>query len=157
MAVCKALEAIRPNLLALVMHLSEDDFVMMETCFQRTILEYERLLPSSGTPTALWRRTGEIALTGKEFLFLTQWNTQALAHKRIYEIMDVESVVRYWQTFARLAFDERRSGQVQIRLLTPSGEFIECSCFLTIRCDIFETPFLIIGQFLPILTKSCVR
>ena len=55
---------------------------------QRYPQEYEKLISFSGTPTAVWRRTGEIVLVGKEFSLLTQWSKEALLDKKtfIYEV-----------------------------------------------------------------------
>lgn len=46
--------------------------------------EYEKLITYSGTPTVVWRRTGEIALVGKEFSLLTQWSRDAILGKKTY-------------------------------------------------------------------------
>jgi len=50
--------------------------------------EYEKLISFSGTPTVVWRRTGEICLVGKEFSLLTNWSKDALLGKKkyIYEV-----------------------------------------------------------------------
>jgi hypothetical protein len=42
------------------------------------------LISYSGTPTVVWRRTGEITLVGKEFSLLTQWSRDALLSKKTY-------------------------------------------------------------------------
>lgn len=42
----------------------------------------------SGTPTVVWRRTGEICLVGMEFSLLTEWPPQELIRgKFIYEVL----------------------------------------------------------------------
>ena len=46
--------------------------------------EYEKLISFSGTPTVVWRRTGEICLVGKEFSLLTQWQRDVLLGKKTY-------------------------------------------------------------------------
>lgn len=46
--------------------------------------EFEKLISFSGTPTVVWRRTGEIALVGKEFSLLTQWSKDQLLGKTTY-------------------------------------------------------------------------
>jgi hypothetical protein len=48
--------------------------------------ELEKLISYSGTPTAVWRRTGEICLVGLEFSMLTEWSQQDLQNKFIYEV-----------------------------------------------------------------------
>ncbi|KAJ1950863.1 Transcriptional regulator of nonfermentable carbon utilization [Dispira parvispora] len=76
--ICRAMSLFRPTFIALNMHLSTEDLVFMEKCFHRTLLEYEKLISFSGTPTVVWRRTGEIALVGKEFALLTGWSKEQL-------------------------------------------------------------------------------
>ena len=40
--------------------------------------ELEKLISFSGTPTCVWRRTGEICLVGDEFCLLTEWSKEEL-------------------------------------------------------------------------------
>jgi hypothetical protein len=115
MRISRALALFRPSFIALIMNLTEEDLVFMEKCLQRTLLvcsindidwlntpsanylfptlhfldqEYEKLISFSGTPTVVWRRTGEICLVGKEFSLLTNWSKDALLGKKkyIYEV-----------------------------------------------------------------------
>lgn len=52
------------------------------------------MISYSGTPTAVWRRTGEICVVGDEFASLTGWNradllgTNGTKGKFIYELLD---------------------------------------------------------------------
>ena len=48
----------------------------------------EKLISFSGTPTVVWRRTGEICLVGLEFTLLTEWDKEELTSgkKYIYEV-----------------------------------------------------------------------
>lgn len=87
--ISRALVLFRPSYMSLVASLTEEDLIFMEKCVQRTLLEFEKLISFSGTPTVVWRRTGEIALVGKEFLLLTQWTKETLLGKKtyIYEVM----------------------------------------------------------------------
>ena len=47
----------------------------------------EKLISFTGTPTVVWRRTGEICLVGLEFTLLTEWGKEDLVSgkKYIYE------------------------------------------------------------------------
>ncbi|WFD07304.1 Transcriptional regulator of nonfermentable carbon utilization [Malassezia vespertilionis] len=94
--IVRALAIFRPSLIALQMPLSEEDEVFVERAFQRTILEFEKLISFSGTPTVVWRRTCEISLVGSEFCMLTQWSKEDLMGKYIYQFMDKSSVLKYW-------------------------------------------------------------
>ncbi|ORZ31851.1 hypothetical protein BCR44DRAFT_1502496 [Catenaria anguillulae PL171] len=132
-----------------------EDLVFMEKCFQRTLLEYEKLISFSGTPTVVWRRTGEIALVGKEFSLLTQWTKDQIFSKKTYiwELFDNESAVTYWELFAAIAFDNSQSSVMTTTVVvSPSGALIPCTMCFTIKKDIFDIPLAIIGNFLPILS-----
>ena len=88
------------------MPLSLDDEIFVEKCFQRSLLvrhylsllrprndlaqELDKLMSYSGTPTVVWRRTGEICLVAPEFCMLTEWPLEDLVgsgrKKYIYEV-----------------------------------------------------------------------
>nr|CAG8438667.1 3847_t:CDS:10 [Entrophospora candida] len=153
--IVKALATFRPSFIALIMNLTEDDLIFMEKCFQRTILEFEKLIGFSGTPTVVWRRTGEIALVGKEFTLLTKWTKEQLLGKKtyIYEVMDSKSAVEYWEKFAEHAFDNsRQSDMMTCILVGANGIQVQCTFCFTIKRDIFDIPLAIVGNFLPILS-----
>eukprot|EP00158_Paraphelidium_tribonemae_P009072 Partr_v1_DN28761_c1_g1_i1_m62508 putative Transcription factor which regulates nonfermentable carbon utilization. Activator of gluconeogenetic genes (By similarity) len=151
--ICQSLARIRPALISVIMTLNRDDLVLMEQCFLRMVLEFEKMLPAIGTPTALWRRTGEIVLISYEFSFLTRWHSSDLLRTCIYEIMDGESAVVYWEKFAHSAFDYSKQAVFECKLISPRGDGIQCACCFTVKCDIFDIPISVIGQFLPILVK----
>ncbi|KAL0146269.1 Zn(2)-C6 fungal-specific transcription factor [Mucor lusitanicus] len=155
MRISRALALFRPSFLALIMNLTEEDLVFMEKCLQRTLLEYEKLISFSGTPTVVWRRTGEICLVGKEFSLLTQWTKDMLLGKKIYiyELMDSQSAVEYWEKFATHAFDNTDKSCVYSCIIkTPQQKPVPCTFCFTIKRDIFDLPSVIIGNFLPILS-----
>ncbi|KAI8644508.1 hypothetical protein BD408DRAFT_413198 [Parasitella parasitica] len=155
MRISRALALFRPSFLALIMNLTEEDLVFMEKCIQRTLLEYEKLISFSGTPTVVWRRTGEICLVGKEFSLLTQWTKDLLLGKKmyIYELMDSPSAVEYWEKFATHAFDNTDKSCINSCIIkTPLQKPVPCTFCFTIKRDIFDLPSVIIGNFLPILS-----
>ncbi|KAI8983047.1 hypothetical protein BDB01DRAFT_792195 [Pilobolus umbonatus] len=155
MRISKALSLFRPSFLSLIMNLTEEDLVFMERCIQRTLLEYEKLISFSGTPTIVWRRTGEICLVGKEFSLLTQWSRDTLLNKKtyIFELMDNQSAVEYWEKFATHAFDNTdKTCNYSCILRTPQQRPVPCTFCFTIKRDIFDLPSVIIGNFLPILS-----
>ncbi|KAI9312362.1 hypothetical protein BX666DRAFT_1986752 [Dichotomocladium elegans] len=155
MRISRALALFRPSFLALIMNLTEEDLVFMEKCLQRTLLEYEKLISFSGTPTVVWRRTGEICLVGKEFSLLTQWPRDVLMNKKtyIYELMDNGSTVEYWEKFSTHAFDSTdKSCTYSCILRTPTQKPVPCTFCFTIKRDIFDLPSVIVGNFLPLLS-----
>ncbi|KAI9018007.1 hypothetical protein CLU79DRAFT_762609 [Phycomyces nitens] len=154
MRISRALALFRPSFLALIMNLTEEDLIFMEKCLQRTLLEYEKLISFSGTPTVVWRRTGEVCLVGKEFSLLTQWSKDMLMHRKtyIYELMDNQSAVEYWEKFATHAFDNTDKSCIYSCILrTPHQKAVPCTFCFTIKRDIFDLPSVIVGNFLPIL------
>ncbi|KAL0090441.1 hypothetical protein J3Q64DRAFT_1656887 [Phycomyces blakesleeanus] len=155
MRISRALALFRPSVLASMMNLTEDDLIFTEKCLQRTLLEYEKLISYSGTPTVVWRRTGEIALVGKEFSLLTQWSRDALLNKKtyIYELMSDASAVEYWEKYALHAFDNTDSAVYSsCILISPTKRLVPCTFCFTIKRDIFDLPSVIVGNFLPILS-----
>ncbi|KAJ1965682.1 Transcriptional regulator of nonfermentable carbon utilization [Dipsacomyces acuminosporus] len=154
MRVSRAIAHFRPSLVALLRNLTREDLIFMEKSFQRALMEYEKLIGFTGTPTVVWRRTGEIALVGKEFSILTQWDRQSLitGNKFIFELMDTESAVTYWEQFAVHAFENsEHSVMSECRLVRPDGASVPCAFSFTIKRDLFGIPMAIIGNFLPIL------
>jgi len=152
--IVRALAIFRPSLIALQMPLSEEDEVFVEKCFQRSLLELEKLISFSGTPTVVWRRTGEICVVGLEFTMLTDWTRQDLLGNRkyIYELFENQSVVEYWEAFAKHAFENAtQSVYSHCVLLKPSGVPVPCAFCFSIRRDIFDLPSIVIGQWLPLL------
>ena len=108
--VVRALAIFRPSLIALQMPITEQDEIFVERALQRSLLvshtasspllwtehrlasqELEKLMSYSGTPTAIWRRTGEICVVGLEFTMLTGWTKEDLIGRRrfIYEVCTI--------------------------------------------------------------------
>ncbi|EIN11889.1 hypothetical protein PUNSTDRAFT_50722 [Punctularia strigosozonata HHB-11173 SS5] len=152
--IVRALAIFRPSLIALQLPLSEEDEVFVEKCFQRSLLELNKLISFSGTPTVAWRRTGEICLVGAEFSTLTEWSRESLLGQRkyIWELFENQSVVEYWENFASHAFENTtQSVYAHCILLKPSGTPVPCTFCFSIRRDMFDLPSLVIGQWLPLL------
>ncbi|KAI9300905.1 hypothetical protein BJ944DRAFT_15470 [Cunninghamella echinulata] len=155
MRISRALALFRPSVLASMLNLNEVDLIFTEKCLQRTLLEYEKLISYSGTPTVVWRRTGEIVLVGKEFSLLTQWSRDTLLNKKtyIYELMSNSSAVDYWEAYSTHAFDINDSAVYSSCILvSPTKRVVPCTYCFTIKRDIFDLPSVIIGNFLPILS-----
>ncbi|KAK9323315.1 hypothetical protein V1517DRAFT_106094 [Lipomyces orientalis] len=155
MRVARCMAAFRPSFIACTKTLKEEDLIFMEKCFQRTLLEYEKFISYSGTPTIVWRRTGQVAAVGKEFCILTGWTKEQLLGKRTFvvELMDDHSVLEYFEGFSKLAFgDSRGATMMECTLISPTGRKIPTACTWTIKRDVFDIPMMIVGNFLPILS-----
>lgn len=177
MVLARSMAAYRPSFIATTKTLQEDDLIFMEKCFQRTLLEFQKFIMSSGTPTVVWRRTGQIAAAGREFCILTGWphtelvrcpgpdhlanhttldsnnsNNQTQEPRFIMELMDDASVTRYFEVFTTLAFgDSRGVIMTECTLLRPDGQKVRTACTWTVKRDVFDIPMMIVGNFLPIL------
>lgn len=133
------------------MPLSEEDEIFVERAFQRTLVELNKLISFSGTPTVVWRRTGEICLVGTEFCLLTGWRREDLlgGKKYIFEIFDTSSVVEYYEHFAKHAFESTSSSvMTQAVVLGPSGKPVPCAFSFSVRRDLFSvglSPFPELG------------
>lgn len=171
-SLAKSMAAYRPSFIATTKTLQEEDLVFMEKCFQRTLLEFEKFIASSGTPTVVWRRTGQIAAAGREFCLLTGWqHSDLVVHEQesrqspngkvsekprkprfIVELMDDTSVAKYFDLFTQLAFgDSRGVIMTDCSLLKPNGDTVRTACTWTVKRDVFDIPMMIVGNFLPIL------
>ncbi|WVW78558.1 hypothetical protein I302_100514 [Kwoniella bestiolae CBS 10118] len=157
--VARALASFRPSLIALQMPMSEEDEIFIEKSFQRTLIELEKLISYSATPTAVWRRTGEICYANPEFCKLVGKSDSDLIGKRtyIYELFSNPSVVAYWENFSVHAFENTTQNFFQpvgLAKSSPNGALLlDCTGCITIRRDVFDLPSVIIGQFLPIPTE----
>ncbi|KIJ49658.1 hypothetical protein M422DRAFT_225584 [Sphaerobolus stellatus SS14] len=152
--VVRALAIVRPSLIALQMPLTEEDEIFVEKCFQRSLIEMDKLISFGGTPTVVWRRTGEICLVGFEFTMLTGWTREELLGKGkyIYELFENQSTVEYYEKFAAHAFENTTQSVIShCVLLKPSGAPVPCAFCFSIKRDIFDLPNMIIGQWLPLL------
>lgn len=154
MRIARCMASYRPSFIACTNTLKEDDLIFMEQCFQRTLLEYEKFISYSGTPTLVWRRTGQVAAVGKEFCVLTGWPKERLLneHTFVVELMDDSSALEYFEMFSKMAFgDSRGANMTECTLLTPQGQKIKTSSIWTLKRDVFGIPMMIVGNFLPIL------
>lgn len=154
--MAESMAAYRPSFIACTNSLKEGDLIFMEQQFQRTLLTYDNFIRVSGTPTIVWRRTGEIAYVGNEFCLLTGWTKEELLSKTrkfIVELLDDKSVLEYFQLFLRIAFgDFLGATMTECTLLTPNPDVkIRTGCMWTLKRDVFGIPMMIIGNFLPIL------
>lgn len=154
--MAKAMASYRPIFIACTNTLKEDDLIFMEQCFQRTLLEYDKFISISGTPTIVWRRTGQIAYVSEEFCILTGWTKESLLNKVtfIVELMDDNSVVEYFNLFSTIAYgDFRGATMAGCTLITQNRTLIKTTCMWTLKRDVFGIPMMIIGNFLPILNQ----
>lgn len=200
MRIARSIANFRPSFIACTQTLKEPDLIFMEKCFQRTLLEYESFIYRCGTPTIVFRRTGEVAAVGKEFCILTGWTKEVLLGEKpnlnvnfsssnpsqernistpqdddnqnkpvsIAELLDEESVVQFYEEFARMAFgDSRGAVRTRCKIMkykprtdgtkeetsTPATAALggkdgklHCTFCWTIKRDVFDIPMLIVAN-----------
>lgn len=163
--ICRAIAHFRPAYMSSIMNLTGADLIFMEQTLQRTLKELKKLIPFSGTPTAVWRRTGEILMVNPEFLKLVGLSTQEFAASGkvyIYELMDETSSVEYWEKYAEFAFDTSHRAITALNCdLKRGGKRgkvkVPTAMSFTMKRDVFDMVSVIIGSFLPVLNDDeCV-
>jgi len=154
--VVRALAAFRPSLIALQMPLSEEDEIFLERSFQRTLIELEKLISFSATPTVVWRRTGEIVCVAPEFCALVGKTEEEILRNRtcIYQMFSKQGTIDYWENYSVHAFENTTQNFFQATALETDKGTIPCAACFTIRRDVFDLPSAIIGQFLPIPAEA---
>lgn len=67
--------------------------------------------------------------------------------RRIYEFMDKNSTLDYWEKFAGHAFENTtQSVMTTCTLVKPDGKLVPCAWSFTIKRDIFDLPSLVVGN-----------
>ncbi|KAJ9097123.1 putative zinc cluster protein of unknown function [Naganishia cerealis] len=150
------------------------DLMFLEMTFQRSLIDYEKLLHLNSLPTIIWRRTGEIVSISDEILSLLGYSLNSILSKRtfIMELMyDDESIINYFKLFKSVAV-----GNLHLSIITrcklmknpdrdrstrasttgteqqlTEADYIEFCAVWTVKRDLFDLPMLIMGQFLPVL------
>ncbi|KAK1924921.1 hypothetical protein DB88DRAFT_525546 [Papiliotrema laurentii] len=105
--ILTALNGFRPKFRQIARTLTDVDLVFVEEAMERWMLEYDRAFASIHTPSCIWRRTGEIQKANQEFANLTGIPASMFRNGIlcVYELMDEDSAVRYWEGYAKIAFD----------------------------------------------------
>ncbi|KAG0142326.1 hypothetical protein CROQUDRAFT_662697 [Cronartium quercuum f. sp. fusiforme G11] len=156
--ILKVLGILKPEIIFKQFSINEDDEELLERSLQRSLIALERMISVSGTPTVIWRRTGEMILVSDEFCMLTDFAKQELLNqiKFIYEVFDRKSTLEYFNKFNQTVFDNTNQQIMmkQVTLICPNGKKVNCSFCFTIKYDLFNCPSFLIGNFLPILSVS---
>ncbi|KAJ3341835.1 hypothetical protein HDU93_003956 [Gonapodya sp. JEL0774] len=123
--ILSVIGTIRPAFRSVAQSLTDLDLVLVEEQFERLLLEYDRVFSSMGIPACLWRRTGEICKTNREFAKLVGLPLEKLSEGRtcIYELLQEDSAVNYWEKYGNIAFDEGQKAVLTSCVLrTPPAE-----------------------------------
>ncbi|UZJ53083.1 hypothetical protein CBS101457_002403 [Exobasidium rhododendri] len=122
--ILKPLSIFRPAFRAVAQSLTNLDLVYIEEAFERLLLDYDRVFSTQGIPACLWRRTGEIYKGNKEFAELVGVGIEALRDGRcaIYELMQEESAVNYWEKYGAVSFDPGQKAVLTSCVLKTKGK-----------------------------------
>src|SRR5262249_46694883 len=128
--------------------------------FECHLLEYDWVFSTLGIPAALWRRTGEIYRANHRFATMVGLPLEMFREGRvcIYELMNEDSVVTYWEKYGGVAADPQQKAVMTACTLrnpgrgvgTEGGVPAPCSFSFTIRRDKFGIPLAVVGNFLPV-------
>lgn len=153
--VLRPLSSIRPAFRSIARSLKDVDLVLVEEAFERMLISYDRVFTSMSMPACLWRRTGEIYRANKEFASIVGRTVDDLRDGKfaIYELMNEESSVNYWEKYGSIAFDKgQKAVLTTCSLRNGDKEEVECCFSFTIRRDRYNMPMCIVGNFIPIVT-----
>jgi PAS domain-containing protein len=103
--------------------------------FDRSKISRLRLIrPSAAihTPSCIWRRTGEIQKANQEFANLTGIPASMFRNGQlcVYELMDEDSAVRFWEGYAKIAFDAGWSTPFSARVILTGRKRAEIAVHL---------------------------
>ncbi|WOO85521.1 Regulator of drug sensitivity 2 [Vanrija pseudolonga] len=109
--ILAALEVFRPKFRRIAKELTDLDLVFVEEANERLMLQYDRALASIHTPSCIWRRTGEIQKANQEFASLTGIPAPLFRNGQlcVYELMDEDSAVRFWEGYGKVASEKGQS------------------------------------------------
>ncbi|KAG2225794.1 hypothetical protein INT45_011462 [Circinella minor] len=129
----------RPTFRDVAQALTDVDLILVEEAFERLLLDYDRVFSAMAVPACLWRRTGEIYKGNKEFASLIDVPVEKLRDGKlcIYEIMEEDSTVNYWEKYGNIAFDPKQKAVLTSCLIKHQTKGVVMpSCFsFTIRRD----------------------
>ncbi|CAL9734901.1 regulator of drug sensitivity 2 [Monosporozyma servazzii] len=152
--VLRPLSSIRPAFRSIARSLKDVDLVLVEEAFERMLISYDRVFTSMSMPACLWRRTGEIYRANKEFASIIGRTVDDLRDGKfaIYELMNEESSVNYWEKYGSIAFDKGQKAVLTTCTLRNEDKTeVECCFSFTIRRDRYNMPMCIVGNFIPIV------
>jgi len=152
--IMNVIELFRPSFRAVAQSLTDIDLILVEEAFERLLLEYDRVFTSMGIPSCLWRRTGEIFKSNKEFADLINMSMNDFKEGKycIYELLAEESAVNYWEKYGNIAFDPGQKAVLTscvLRNPKKPSQGVSCCFSFTIRRDKYNIPMMIVGNFLP--------
>lgn len=109
----------------LTMNITADDEWMLKRNLDRSLMELERVISLSGTPTIIWSTSGEILKVGDEFCMLTEWSRDDLIGRHIENVFEYESLEEYLDLVESSIFPDEKFFRHQMR---PGSRGSKSSC-----------------------------
>jgi PAS domain-containing protein len=118
-------------------------------------LDLDTVFSSTGIPAAVWRRTGELLRSNREFASLVGQSPEKLAGKPVHELWNPESAANYFATFAGIAADPLQKAFLLPCSLKNGAGWLECTASFTVHREPWSgVPCAIVGNFLPLRPPS---
>lgn len=154
--ILRTINQFRPKFREKAQGLTDMQLVYVEMWFEKQLMDYDRVFASMAVPACCWRRTGEIFRGNKEMAELINVPVARLRDGQIalHEILTEDSMVRYWEEFGTIAFDNAHDTLLTACTLknpsdTSDHPILKCCFSFSIKRDEFTLPSLIVGNFLP--------
>ncbi|KAK1761226.1 hypothetical protein QBC47DRAFT_369414 [Echria macrotheca] len=154
--ILRQINRFRDKLRERILPLTNWDLILVESWFEKSLMECDRLFASMAIPACCWRRTGEIFRGNKEMAELIGVDVDDLRAGKValHQILTEDSMVRYWEEFGTIAFDEAHDSLITAcSLKNPEDNsthpVLNCCFSFRVRRDEHKIPCLIVGNFLP--------
>lgn len=111
---------------------------------------FQNEVHSPGTPALYWNFDGLCVISNKEFQYVTGIPPFDASRKYIYELLDDNGLLQYYQQLAVVANDlSSHSFSFRSSITTQSSTLMKGVFWVTLKRDPFESPLALLGHFLP--------
>ncbi|KAI8818490.1 uncharacterized protein EV422DRAFT_537188 [Fimicolochytrium jonesii] len=156
--ILNVVASFQTGLAHLARNVTDTELLHHEDTFERLLLDYDVMFGITGIPAAIWRRTGEIVRANQAFAELVGLDLRLLVNGMVcvYELMNEDSGVGYWERFGRVAFDGEEKAWMGTCTLRKRANHrneveksVKCAYSVTVRRDTVGVPLVCAGNFLP--------
>ncbi|KJE97580.1 hypothetical protein CAOG_09086 [Capsaspora owczarzaki ATCC 30864] len=151
-AIEDLLEPVRMQIFETLLTLEYKDLVFVEEMFDRKILFYKKYFDDIGTPSCLWRRTGDVALANEAMSELVGRSGKELVSSNFYKLLSNSTLYDYIMQISipLLSANSARTFIASVVFVRPDNTEILCKASFTVKRDVYELPLCVVGNFLPV-------